>query len=347
MSEYQPENQEANLLPEWWVDPTKGYNNQGVTLPYLRESKIPPAIKDAVAPWLEQARKRAFEPYRKDMREVFRKLARPHPAQPVDVLIGWANATPCGVPAVAMLSLWLTELLALKNPRDDSPTLEGRAKNALSDLPKIWDKSFLIARELWPGRSAQQNQERLVCWLADHVAAQIWGCFWVHQRIYPQTGRSEPTATERRNRDVMKAWGNDAEAREASRGAELEGILGERARQLPAYNPDHPVAHAVKLGIQNPKLPSPGAKSFFLVITLLPLVIHHNWLLVDIVRCMEITCPKLAGHSRLNDFIARSIMAPMGLKDLINPARRRSKNFRPPALGSGYLTAFQYLNAPF
>jgi hypothetical protein len=252
------------------------------------------------------------------------------------------------MPAAAMLSPWLTELLALKNPRDDAPTLEGRAKNALSDHPKIWDKSLLIARELWPNRSAQQNRERLVCWLADHVAAHIWGTCWILQRIYPQTGRSEPTATERRNRDVMKAWGSDLQAREASRGAELEGIFGEKARQLPGYNPDHPVAHAVKLGIQNPKLPSPGAKAFLLVITLLPLVIHdQNWLLVDIARCMEIACPRLAGQPRLNDFIARSIMDPMGLKDLVNPARRRSENFRPRAFGSGYLTALQCLNAPF
>ena len=262
MSEYQPENQDANLLPEWWFDPTKGYNNQSVTLPYMWQSRIPPAIKDTVAPWFEQARKRAFEPYRKHMRAVFRDLARSHPAQPVNVLIGWANATPCGVPAVAMLSPWLTELLALKNPRDDPATLKGRAKNALSDQPKIWDKSFLIARELWPGCSAQQNGERLVCWLADHVAAQIWGCLWVHQRIYPQTGRSEPTATERRNRDVMKAWGNDAEAREASRGAELEGILGKEARQLTGYNPKRLTRGAVLAKTPHSHTPEPRDKPY-------------------------------------------------------------------------------------
>ena len=150
----------------------------------------------------------------------------------------------------------------------------------------------------------------------------------------------------------MAAWSR-MEPRDAVRGAQLERMLGEK---VPRYDPNHPLANRVK--IETPKSPAQGQKAFLLVTTIAPLILHHNWSLVDIVRCLIISHPHFARKFDINDpakrsdgrkYVARHLLEPMGLQDLVSPQGRPagSGNRSPRGFGSAYLTASNLRILPF
>jgi hypothetical protein len=251
-----------------------------------------------------------------------------------------------------MLGCWLGELLSLAHPLDPPDILSGRVSNALEDRSHIWNGACSIGRELWPklwpNRSTKQIEEELALWLADHVAAHLWGARWLCATIWPQTARTEAHADERRNQDIMAAWGT-MNAGNASRAAQLERIFGEVVRKDPSYYPEHPLSHRVK--IESPKVPPPGQKAFVLLFTILPLVLHHKWTAADILRSMMILEPPWASAFDLRDpskrdagrrYVIRGLLKPAGLSSIV-PARGRpqgSDDRPPPAFGLAYNTAF-------
>jgi hypothetical protein len=320
MAEYSLPEQGASFPPEWF-DLTKMYE---VTGPYIQEgwNRTPQAIEAEVNIWQDQAHALGYANYRTFMRGRFQDLARSGiPALPVLLCIGWANGTPANLPAIVMLRLWLGELFSLLYPEDALEELVTRTNNALiNSRPPVWDGALALGRQLWPERSGKQVTERLNNWLADYVASYVWGITWLRLKIWPQTARTAPYAHEKKSQDSMEAW-NTMSPEDAVKCAQLERIFGEKARQLPGYNPEHPLANMVKR--ESPKLPAPGAKAFLLIATILPLVIYHHWSLADIARCLVIARSDLAVQFQLDDpgkraeacrYIRRQLLKPMGIK---------------------------------
>ena len=222
------------------------------------------------------------------MRDDFRRLARRHPELPLDVLISWVKATTD--PAGGIIDSWLGELVSLKlYPEDNLKELQEGLLRARAYLENIWNDAVTIGHYLWSELSERQIKGRLNNYLADHTAVQIWGSKRIKEIIYPQTTRTKPHVQEQRSQDGMEAW-NTMNAGEAIVCAELEQIFPE-ARQLAGYNPDHPLAVAVKN--ESPKLLPQIAKAFCLIVTISPLVIHHRWTLNNIASCLTIACPSM------------------------------------------------------
>ena len=225
-----------------------------------------------------------FKLYCKAMRDDFRRLARRHPELPLDVLISWVKATTD--PAGGIIDSWLGELVSLKlYPEDNLKELQEGLLRARAYLENIWNDAVTIGHYLWSELSERQIKGRLNNYLADHTAVQIWGSKRIKEIIYPQTTRTKPHVQEQRSQDGMEAW-NTMNAGEAIVCAELEQIFPE-ARQLAGYNPDHPLAVAVKN--ESPKLLPQIAKAFCLIVTISPLVIHHRWTLNNIASCVAIS----------------------------------------------------------
>jgi hypothetical protein len=336
-------------VPPEWFDLTKVYD-PNVVGSCLQQVKSPTPAE--VKPWLSSL-ELPFKQYRKFMQGQFRALAAADPRAPVDLMVQWADATG-GVPASCVLALWLAELLSLAHPRDEPDTLRSRITNALGDRGKIWSGACSVGRELWPNRSVKQIQEKLIALLADHVAAQLWGCRILRLKVWPQTARRKPYAHEGRSQDVRAAW-NTMEPKDAVVGAQLERTFGEPARKDPGYNPEHPLAHAVK--IESAKPPAQGQKAFLLIITIVPLVLHHSWGLIDMARCLVISRPDLAIQFDISDpakrdracrYVKRQLLKPLGLGGLTNDPGRPSGSggALPPGFGSARLSALALRTQP-
>jgi hypothetical protein len=334
--------------PEWF-DVSRIYDS-GVMVPLLQQ-QIPAGIEAELKIWLDQVTKLSFEQYRKVIRGQFRALAGADPRAPVDLIVQWASSTLAGLPASSMLGCWLGELLSLTHSNEVPKALFERVANALKNPPQIWTGACTIGDELWSGKSAKQSakqiEERLSLWLADHVAAHLWGARWLMKTIWPQTARTEPYAYEQRSQDIMDSR-NTMKSADAIQKGQLERIFGEAARKDPDYNPEHPQAHAVK--IESPKMPPPGQKAFLLLFTILPLVLHHKWTAADILRSMMILQPPWAKPFDLKDpakrdvdcrYVVRGLLKPAGLWSIV-PAPGRpqgSGDQQPPAWGLAYNAA--------
>jgi hypothetical protein len=349
MQEYSPPNKDANNPPVEWFDIANMFC-PAVLGKYSQQHPIPPDIKDELATWIEQANALAFEQYRKFMHGRVRTLAAAEPRLVLDILFRWAEAMPPNM----MLPYWLAELFALAEPSDTPETIAARIRNALEKPSALWGAACRFGRDRWKKLSDERIRERLMNYLADHVASQIWLPLWLKRKLFPQLLRTEPYLYEQHNKDIMEAW-DTMDPKEAISCGWLERIFGDKARQLPGYNPEHPRAHAVK--IEQPKIPPPGLKAFLLVGAILPLVLHHHWSAVDILRILIIARPGLATQFQLDDpvkralgcrYVHRQLLEAMGIE--LNREEGRpggTSNSRPPAFEAAYLFALVYQEMSF
>jgi hypothetical protein len=333
MQNHQPEKQ-ASSLPLEWLNVSDIYN-PGLVRPFLENARLPNGIKPAQKAWNDKAKELSLQGYTKFMKGQFRNLAAADPRAPVDLVVQWAAATG-KPPATTILALWLGELLSLAHSNASPETLNIKVRNALNDS-NIWDGAFSIGRGLWGDRSKTQIRNRLNAWLADHVAAHLWGGHWVIRKYLPQTARKEPYAHERKNPDLWAAW-QTMRPEDAVKGGQLERTLGVPRDQN--YNPNHPLAVAVKN--ERPKVPSQGEGVFELIFTVAPLAIHHGWSSVDILRCLLLLRPGWAAQFSLDDsegrakgsrYVRRQLLKPIGLDDLADRGRPSGGDCLPPAFG--------------
>jgi hypothetical protein len=171
------------------------------------------------------------------------------------------------------------------------------------------------------------------------VACQLWGGQWLRLKNYPQTLRTKPYAQERRNQDTMERW--KAEPKEVVLEAQLERIFDDVLRRArPSYDPNHPLAHAVKL--EQPKEPPQGNVPFLMLFSLLPLAQHQRWHTVDILRCLLSLRPSLTSRFGIDDpekrasgcqYVTRQLLRPIGLGSLDVQGRPASGG-GPPAFGA-------------
>jgi hypothetical protein len=305
----------------------------------LLQQPIPDAVAIRLKDWQDKAALLSLERYMESVREDFRRYSAAHPSATVELLTQWAN-TSCGQPAAAAMLLWLGELFAEAHPKNTPDDLKTSTENALcrDHYQNIWGGALSIGRELWSkeGLSEKQVVRRLTSRLSDYVACQLWGGRWLRLKNYPQTKRTEPYAHERRNQDTMERW--KGEPKEVVLEAQLERIFDDELRRArPSYDPNHPLAHAVKL--EQPKEPVQGNISFLMLFSLIPLIQHQHWCTADILRCLLLLRPDLQSQFDLEHpekrsagckYINRQLLKPIGLDSRDARGRPVSGN-HPPA----------------
>jgi hypothetical protein len=312
-------------IPWQLSDITNLYDRELITAhlppPYVRELKL------AVKPWFDGTSKFALEGYAINMRRHFRDLAKADERGPFDLILKLANHTG-GAPWSPILASWIGELLSCVHPKDDSVRLKKRVAEAMRDPSPLWPAAVDLGEEIWNDEklSTASVHTRINNWLADHCAAHLFYGVWIRRQVWPQTFRSEPTITEKRTRDVMAAWGS-VSAEDAVFGAQLQRTFG---IAIENYNPDHPLAHRVK--IESPLKPALGQKAWMLIFSILPLIRHHQWSAADICRVLVILRPDLAAQwaARKRDdgpkYVREHILTKIGLA---KAAAGRRKTGRP------------------
>jgi hypothetical protein len=284
----------------------------------------PEELKLAVKPWFDGIRKFALEPYTRNMRKHFRDLLNADERAPFDLIFKLATHTG-GDPWSPMLACWIGEILSCVHPKDNSAHLQKRVAVAMRNPVVLGSDAVDLGTELWKDEKLSRAAiyARTTNWLADHCAAHLYYAMWIRKQVWPQTFRSEPTATEKRTHDMMTAWGSTS-AEDAVFGAQMQRTFGMTPEK---YNPDHPLAHRVK--IETPLKPALGQKAWILVFSILPLIRHHQWSAADVHRVLVILRPDLASQRAIRkqdagpEYVRKQILGRIGVSKA-TPGRRKS-----------------------